>query len=188
MNPGDTFYYGSPDGGVRIDFGNLEDSFSTELGEGYFYYDRNGVIHKSDVPVTTVFDYNGVSVMARMGPSVSLRLFDELYFQLSAGLALVYLDARITLNQLIDLNLTTEQDVSSSGDAASSDTENQSEALAGYFVEGLFRYQLSPRVGFHAGLMHVSTEELEGTSIGTSPYKLDISKPMLGSAGMSITF
>tara|TARA_B110000438_G_scaffold231643_1_gene227047 strand:+ start:5413 stop:6576 length:1164 start_codon:yes stop_codon:yes gene_type:complete len=174
-------------GPVRVDVGMLANTYESATGQTYSYIDPttgNPVV--AEVPVDVEFEYNGAVAMARLGPSVSVRLIDELYFELSGGVALAYLDARVSETKTINDGLPIE--FRQFADFSQTTSVKENETLIGYYIEGLLRYQLTPSVGFHASMIQLGFGDLDPVTIEDSIYELDISSPAIGSAGVSIIF
>lgn len=185
------FYTGSPDGAIRINASQLVSDYDSAVGQLYTYTDPvTGEDVIASVPVNVDFEYDGVVGVMRLGPTLSLRLIDELYVELSGGVAAVYLDALVSRTSTIGINLPYIDGAGNAlfGGLTTTDIEEHSDAFFGYYVEGLLRYQLSPRVGFHASVIQMGFGDQEEVQIGNSTYALDISAPTIGSAGVSIIF
>lgn len=180
-------FTGSSLGPETIDVTFLPDDFASPSDIPVTIVDPiTGETIIAEVPADIAFEYSGVVAMARLGPSISVRLISQLYFEISAGVALAYQDARVTNTVSIGDALP----IANLGFASSSRTtsEEHNDTLVGYYIEGLLRYQLTPRIGFHASMMQMSFDEQAPVAIGDSTYELDLSTPSIGSAGISIIF
>ena len=173
---GPVFYVGTEDGGAA----DILDPGSIDF--------MQGIISEGTVQdVNVAFNYDGVMAILRFGPTIDLKLIDDLHLELSAGVVGAYLNSRIGVAQRFDLSLTLPISVDTVI-APDEYFEDRSEFLVGFFAEGLLRYQLTPRVGFFGSMMYLNLPELKDPVIGTVTYDLTLSSPIMASAGMVLTF
>jgi hypothetical protein len=137
--------------------------------------------------VDAAFDYDGVMALLRIGPTLDLKIFEDLHLELSAGIAGAYLFSRINLSQRFDFSLRLPV-VTSTQVAPDNFFEERTELLVGFFAEGLLRYQITPRVGFFSSMMYLSLPDVDDPTIGTAQYNLSLSSPILASAGLLLSF
>lgn len=170
------------DGGPEIDFTNPSNLIDFDAPDERYYQWIDGEYTAVDSEVAAAFDYDGILAMVRVGPTVSMRVIDNLNVELSAGIVGVYLSSRITLSQTI-VNLPT-----TSIDPEDTFTETRDDFLIGFFGEGSLRYQVTPRVGLYSSLMYMKVQDLKNTTIGDVDFDLSLQSPMFATAGLRLTF
>ncbi|MFP4283886.1 MAG: hypothetical protein ACLFR7_04600 [Opitutales bacterium] len=173
--------YQGGDGGAEIIVGGIGDN--TEEVR-VIVRTASGETIESTTDVAVAADFDGVLAMLRLGPTMSWRAFDNLQLELSAGVIGSYLSSVITTSQTYSLPL----DPGLPSNIASRGQAEVDDFLYGFYAEGLLRYQFTSRVGFYGSMMYVKMQDLEDSVVGSVEYDLSLQSPLIGAAGLRVTF
>lgn len=137
--------------------------------------------------VNSLFTVNGLLANARLGPTLSMRLFWDIYAELSAGLMGVYYTSEITMRERL-LNLPTNESLFANTNAEEFETGTDGEFLLGFYGEGLLRYQATERVSLYGSLIYMSLDDPKSDALQEVDYQISFETPMLATAGVAIRF
>lgn len=137
------------------------------------------VIVPSEVDASA--DLDVVITNFRLGPTLTYKITDRLHFQGSAGLNLTYVYQDVAVQESMEylLNIGVTQVFS---------TDNHTDWLGGYYVDGTFYYYINERTAAYGSLQAFRTDNPNPSSSEGVKYKINLKNNIVFSFGLQLSF